>query len=259
VPQKMWLAIVLTQRELSQRYRGTALGAVWPFLYSGLLLVMFTFVFSLILKVKWSQGPDAKPYESALMIFAGLVPYLFVSEIITRASTCITSVPNFVKKVKFPLELLPIVVVSSAAVLAFINCLILMLAVLVLWQGLPSTVFFLPLLLVPLLFFATGIAYLFGALGVFFKDLAQVSPLISQLLMFLAPVCYPISIVPPVFADAININPITWFVVVFRDLTLNGATLSFSSWISHTVTYALFTFVSYQIFNRLRKSFADLL
>src|SRR4051794_44919 len=114
--QRIWLGLVLTRRELSQRYRGTILGTFWPFLYAGLLLAMFTFVFSFILKVRWSLGEEARPNEGALMIFAGLVPYLFIAEVLTRSSTCITSVPNFVKKIRFPLSLLPIVVVNSALV-----------------------------------------------------------------------------------------------------------------------------------------------
>src|SRR5512147_1304984 len=100
----LWrLAWDLTKRDLAQRYRGTVLGALWPFLYSGLLLILFTFVFSVILKIRWSAGADTRPSHGALSIFAGMVPYLLIAEVLTRAPTCISGVPNFVKKVRFPL------------------------------------------------------------------------------------------------------------------------------------------------------------
>lgn len=257
--QKFWLALILTRRELSQRYRGTALGALWPFLYSGLLLAMFTFVFSFVLKVRWSLVGNERPYEGALMIFAGLVPYLFLAEVLTRSTTCITSVPNFVKRVRFPLALLPGVVVSSAATLAFVNTLILLGAVLILWHDVSATVLLLPLLFVPLAFLALGIAFFFGALGVFFRDLSQVSPLLAQLLMYLAPVCYPMSLIPPVFADAIAWNPLTWFVNTFRGLALEGHVLSLSEWTMQTLLCFVFALLSFFFFGRTRRSFADLL
>lgn len=257
--QTLWLGFVLTRRELSQRYRGTVLGVLWPFLYAGLLLAMFTFVFSLVLKVRWSLGGDGRPNEGALMIFTGLVPYLFIAEVLTRSATCITAVPNFVKKVRFPLSLLPIVVVNSALVLAAINALILVGAVGLLWQDVPVTALMLPLLFIPLAAFGLGLALLFGALGVFFRDLTQVSPLLAQLVMFLAPVCYPISAVPPVFAEVIGLNPITWFVEAFRKLAIDGSSLPLRDWATHTLSYLAFALVAFAFFHRTRRSFADLL
>jgi len=257
--QTLWLGLVLTRRELSQRYRGTVLGTLWPFLYAGLLLAMFTFVFSLVLKVRWSVTGDGRANEGALMIFTGLVPYLFIAEVLTRSATCITAVPNFVKKIRFPLPLLPVVVVNSALVLAAVNALILIVAVGVLWHEVPSTVLMLPLLFVPLAALGLGLAFLFGALGVFFRDLAQVSPLLAQLLMFLAPVCYPISAVPPAFGAAIELNPITWFVTSFRDVVLLGHGVPLSDWLSHTLVSVVFALATFAFFHRTRRLFADLL
>lgn len=257
--QKFWLWMILTRRELSQRYRGTALGTLWPFIYSVLLLAMFTFVFSLVLKVRWSIGGHMRPNEGALMIFAGLVPYLFLAEVISRSTTCITSVPNFVKKVQFPLALLPCVVVSSAAAIVFVNTLILLGAVLIIWQDISSTILLLPLLFLPLILLALGLAFFFSSLGIFFRDISQASPLISQLLMYLAPVCYPISIIPPVFADTINYNPLTWFVITYRDLVLDGRVLSMTEWSIRTILCFGFALVGFIFFNLTRRSFADLL
>ncbi|TYL85915.1 ABC transporter permease [Bradyrhizobium cytisi] len=257
--QTLWLGFMLTQRDLAQRYRGTVLGLLWPFLYSGLLLSMFTFVFSLVLNVRWSAGTEGRPNEGALMIFAGLVPYLFVAEVLTRSATCITSAANFVKKVRFPLSLLPIVVVNSALVLAAINALILVAAVGLLWGVVPPTVLILPLIFMPLAALGLGVAFLFATLGVFFRDLSQLAPLLAQLLMFFAPVCYPASAVPPAFATVLELNPLTWFVTAFRNVVLDAEVMAPGEWVSHSTGCVLFALATFALFQRTRRSFADLL
>jgi lipopolysaccharide transport system permease protein len=257
--QLWWLFTSLTRRDLAQRYRGTALGSLWPFLYAAILLAVFTFVFSVILKVRWSPGADTRPSESALMIFAGLVPFLFVSEVLIRAPSCIAAVPNFVRKVRFPLALLPMVVVGSAALLALVNSLILVIAVLVLWSSAPPTVALLPLVYLPLVLLGLGLAFLLASLGVFFRDLAQITPLLAQLVMFLAPVCYPLSIVPPAFVDLVGWNPLTWFVNAFRDIVLEGRIPPAAEWLVQILLWLLFTLLGLAFFWRTRRMFADLM
>jgi lipopolysaccharide transport system permease protein len=257
--QYWWLALSLTKRDLAQRYRGTALGLIWPFLYAGLLLLVFTFVFTEVLRVRWPSGPDALPNKGALMILAGLIPYLFIAEVLTRSPSCITSVPNFVKKVRFPLALLPAIVVASSAALSSINALVLVLAVLAFWTYIPATALLLPLLFIPLFFLALGTAYLLAALGVFFRDLAQITPLFAQILMFLAPICYPIEQVPRTFARVINWNPLTWFVNAVRSLVFDGASPPVAEWIEQTLLWFIFAGLGYLFFNKTRRMFADLL
>ncbi len=257
--QMLWLGLLLTRRELAQRYRGTALGIIWPFLYSALLLLMFTAVFSVFLKVRWPSGTQSLPGDAALTIFTGMVPYLFLAEVLGRSITCITAVPNFVKKVRFPIVLLPIVVVSSALMLALVNALILVGAVLALRHTVPATVLLVPLLAFPLVLLALAIAVLLSALGVFFRDLAQASPLIAQALLFLAPVCYPLSAVPEAFSKAIAANPLTWFVTALRGLVLEGRAFAVDEWFLQTALYALLALLALAFFQRVRRSFADLL
>lgn len=253
------LALHLVARDLAQRYRGTTIGALWPFLYGVLQIATFTFVFSLVLNVRWSAGEASRPSEGALMIFAGLLPYFFVAEVFTRAPSCITSVPNLVKKVPIRLELLPIVVVVSAATLALINLVLLAVATLLLWGSVPATALLLPLVLIPLGAFALGVAFLLAALGVFFRDAAQFSPLVAQLIMFLAPVCYPRSAVPAQFADVVALNPLTWFVDTVRLLALEGRAPDPVAWLLQLVLWSAFAAGTLMFFRRTRRSFADLL
>jgi lipopolysaccharide transport system permease protein len=257
--QLWWLFTSLTRRDLAQRYRGTALGSLWPFLYAATLLAVFTFVFSVILKVRWSTGDDARPSEGALMIFAGLVPFLFISEVLIRAPLCIAAVPNYVRKVRFPLALLPMVVVGSAGLLALVNALILVLAALFLWSYAPATVALLPLVYLPLVLLGLGLAFLLASLGVFFRDLAQITPLLAQLVMFLAPVCYPLSIVPPAFANLVGWNPLTWFLKAFRDLALDGRIPPATEWLVQTLLWLVFALVGLAFFWKTRRMFADLM
>ena len=170
-----------------------------------------------------------------------------------------TAVPNFVKKVPFPLALLPIVAVSSALVLTVVNTLILLCATLLLWGALPATALFLPLLFLPLSLCAMGLAFILSALGVFFRDLAQASPLIAQLALFLAPICYPPSLIPPAFESAIAWNPLTWFVGAFRDLALDNRVPSVTNWAIQTLGWLYLRLLGFVFFLRTRKMFADLL
>ncbi len=259
VAQYWWLGLSLTRRELAQRYKETALGALWPFLYGALLLAVFTFVFSVVLRVRWNPGGDAGPAEGAMMIMGGLVPYLFVAEAMTRAPSAIVSVPNFVKKIRFPLALLPAVAVASAAAILAINTALLAAAAGVFGGGLHASALGLPLVIVPLIFFALGIAYFFSSLGVFFRDLMQISPLLAQLLMFLAPVCYPPTAVPEAFGTVIHWNPITWFVNGYRAVLLDGHLPPWPGILGQFVLWGAFAVLGWWFFQRTRRMFGDLL
>lgn len=253
------LAWDLTRRDLAQRYRGTVLGAFWPFLYGALSLLIFTYVFSVVLKVRWPVAAGDTPASGALMIFAGLVPYLFVAEVISRAPASIVSVPNFVKKVRFPLRVLPVVVVGSAMLLSLVNAGLLVIAAGIARGGLPATAWLLPLAYLPLGLFALACAFALSSLGVFFRDLGQISPLVAQLLMFLAPVCYPLEQVPDSVRAVVDANPLTYFTGVFRGLVLQGTPLQWDAWIMQTLLWSGLLVLAAWLFRRTRPMFADLL
>src|SRR5690606_32880354 len=129
-----------------------------------LLLAVFTFVFSVVLRVRWNPDGAGGPAEGAMMIMGGLVPYLFVAETMGRTPAAIVSVPNFVKKIRFPLALLPAVAVASAAAILGINTMLLAAAAAVFGDGLSLSILGLPLVVAPLILFALGVAYFFSAL-----------------------------------------------------------------------------------------------
>lgn len=256
-----WIIWQLSKREVLQRYRGTLLGMMWPFVYSLVNLALYTFVFSVVLRIRWpafGEGAD-HPAMGALILFCGLVPYQFLAEAFSRGPFCILNVPNFVKKVRFPLHILPIVMMNAALFLSLINAALLVGASVLLLHSAPATLVQLPLLYVTMYVLGLGIGWLFAALGVFFRDLAQIMPMLLQILMFASPIFYPVESVPLQFAILIRANPLTYFVEAFRSAVLQGQWLDWSRWMAMAVACAVVSLLGWVVFQRTRSAFADVL
>ena len=259
--EQLWLIFNLAKRQFLQRYQGSFLGILWPFLSAGLQIAIYAFVFSVVMKAKWSQvGIAAEQNELPfwLVMFSGMTVYLFCSELIGAAPSMVISVPNYVKKIKFPLAVLPVVNLLVGITTAFMFLLILAFCV--------ATVGTLhwSILLTPLVFFQAalwclGISWLLGAAGVFIRDLQQAVPFILQLLLFTTPILYPASAVPEKFHIVIACNPMAFLVNTFRDLILWGKLPHWGVFAAWTLAAALCSYVGYQVFQRLRTSFADVM
>jgi lipopolysaccharide transport system permease protein len=253
ISKNFWLVSQLTKRDFMQRYKGTFLGILWPVLYSLLFLTIFSFVFTVVLSVRWGTASGS----GALMIFCGLVPHLFIAEVMGRSPTVILGAANFVKKVIFPVQLLPVVAVNSAFALCIINIILLIIFSIVDGVGSAETIVIMMMLCLPLYLFALGLGWLLSSVGVYFRDISQIAPVLTQLMMFMAPVFYPIENIPENIRTYFYLNPLTYFVEAFRD-SLHG-TFSLSGWLVATLVYALFALGSMLIFRRLRVAFGDLL
>ena len=236
-----------------QRYKGTILGVLWPILYSLLFLVIFSFVFTVVLSVRWGTSNGS----GALMIFCGLVPHLFISEVMGRSPSVIFGSANFVKKVRFPVEFLPVVAVNSAFIICLINLLLLIIFGFADGQASLASIFYMVLILVPLYLFAIGLGWILSAAGVYFRDISQISPVFVQLMMFMAPVFYPVANIPEHLRKFFYLNPLTYFVEAFRN-SLAG-NFDVSAWILVTSMYVMFACCAAIVFRRLRPAFGDLL
>jgi lipopolysaccharide transport system permease protein len=169
------LVYQLTVREVRQRYQGSYLGTLWSLLTPLLTLVVYTFVFSVVLGVRWgSSDRPTPPGDFALTVFAALIPFNVFSEVVTRAPGLILSVPNYVKRVRFPLEVLPVVASASALVHSMFYGLVLLAAELVLWRRLPWTVVLVPLAYLPLIFLCVGLGWFLASVGVYVRDIGPV-------------------------------------------------------------------------------------
>jgi lipopolysaccharide transport system permease protein len=252
-----YLIVQLTRRDLLLKYRGSYLGIGWSFFYPLLLLLSFTFVFGKIFDSRWMQ-PAGHAAPLALIMYCGLIVFNIFSEVAGAAPRLIHGYQNYVKKIIFPVEILPVVVVFTASIHAAINMLILLLAIAVMSDG-HATLLLIPIVMLPMLFFAFGIAWLLSAAGVFVRDLVHVMPVFVQISMFLSPVFYPVSTVPSFLQWFYRINPLSAVIEDLRRVALWGEMPHWGSWSITLLVSVIIAIISYTFFMHGKEEFADVL
>jgi lipopolysaccharide transport system permease protein len=226
------------------------------------MLAIYTIVFSEIFKVKWGSidsSANETKLQFALIIFSGMIIFNFFSEIIGRSTTVIRLHTNYVKKVIFPLEILPIVLLCDAGFHALISSIILMAGVIFTGSIHTNKVLLLPLLIFPFALLCLGISYLISSLSVYFRDMVQAMTLLITVLMFLTPIFYPLSAVPEQFRYLINVSPITYVIEEFRGLLFFNYTLDMYSLITFNLISTLILFMGFSFFQKTRRGFSDVL
>lgn len=246
------------KREVLGRYRGSALGLFWSFLNPLLMLAVYTFFFSVVFKARWSTGSDSKT-EFALVLFSGLMIFNLFSECISRAPGLILSNQNYVKKVVFPLEILPWVSLG-AGLFHYAVSLVVWLAAHLFFRGLPSiTAIYLPLILLPYCLFIVGLSWVLASLGVFLRDVAQFIGLAITALMFLSPLFYPASSLPEAYRHLLYINPLTSVIEQTRSVLFWGQSPDFVLLGVFLMASACVACLGFVWFQKTRKGFADVL
>jgi lipopolysaccharide transport system permease protein len=250
----------LVQRELSLRYRGSYLGLLWSFIVPLLMLLIYTFVFSAIFNARWGRGSgEVAVGEFALTLFAGLAPFNLFSEVMNRSPHLILTVPNYVKKVVFPLEALPVVAVGSALVHSLISVGIIVLGTRLFLGFFSATLFLLPLAYLPLLLLTLGLSWFLAALGVYIRDIGQGIGVVVQMLFFLSPILYSVDTVPEPYRFWLYLNPLTTVLSGFRRSLLWREPLPWGPWAAWTILAALLAWLGYVWFMKTKKGFADVL
>jgi lipopolysaccharide transport system permease protein len=245
----------LLSREISSRYRGFIIGKLWFVMTPLLMLAIFTFVFSQVFAVRWDNVVD--PRQLALMLFAGLVIYQFFAELLVRAPGLILEEKAYVNKSVFPLYVLPLVATLSALANMAISFLLLVLLHLMLIGTMPLTALWLPVVIAPLVILTLGVVFMVSATGVYLRDLKQVTPWLGQVAMFLGPVFYPVTSLPPWARDWINLNPISVIIENARATVLFARAPDFIQlWVYTIVAFALLV-IGIRMFMRLKPGFAD--
>lgn len=258
VAQQGYLLWQLTRRDVASRYRGSMMGILWSFIAPVVMLVVYTFVFSTVFNARWG-GEDGGRSAFALNLFAGMLVHGFFAEGMARAPGLIQQHSSYVKRMVFPLWILPLVVVGSALFHTLVGFSVLLGAQLVLGQPLHWEVALLPLLLLPLMLMAAGVGWLFAAIGVFVRDLAQVVPVLITVLMFMSPVFYPVTVLPEAYQRWMYLNPLTPPIEAARKLLFLGELPSLSGFALYALAAAAFSFICLMFFRRLSKGFADVL
>ena len=262
VPLSLWrhreLVWQLARREVVARYRGTMLGMFWAFGVPLLMLAIYTLVFGMVFRVRWELPIDDGP-SFALILFAGLVVYSLFSECVLRAPTLVLAHATFVKKIVFPLEVLPWVTMATALFHAGVS-LVVLVAVRALLQGPPPwTVVLLPVILVPCILFTMGLSWMLASLGVFFRDLAQTVGLLTMAILFLSPVFYPVSALPEGFREWVWLNPLTAPIEHVRAALFLGEPPAWGLFcMALAIAYGV-AWAGLAWFQRTRGSFADVL
>lgn len=250
------LVAALTAREIAGRYKGSMLGGVWAFLLPMLMLATYTFVFSVVFKARW-QGQGASRGEFALILFSGLLVFNLFSECLNRAPLLILQNQSYVKKVVFPLEILPFVTLASALFHVAISYAV--------WQvfalfvlGTPSwTVLLFPIQLLPVCLITLGLCWFAAALGVYVRDLSQLVGVILGVLMFLSPLFYPLSALPQNYHLLLALNPLAPAIEGARDVLIWARAPSVREYLQQMGAGVLVAWAGFAFFQRTRKGFAD--
>lgn len=245
-------------REVLGRYRGSFMGVLWSFFNPLFMLAVYTFVFSVVFKARWNTGSDSKT-EFALVLFTGLIVFSLFAECINRAPGLIISNVNYVKKVVFPLEILPWVTLSSALFHGAISLMV-WLAAYVVFFGIPHvTVLYLPLIMAPYALFIMGLSWMLASLGVYMRDFAQFIGILTTVLMFMSPIFYPATALPEAYRHLLYLNPLTPIIEQTRDVLFWGKSPDFSMLGIYFVVSAFVAWLGFAWFQKTRKGFADVL
>lgn len=249
----------MTHREIHGRYKGAFMGLAWSFITPILMLAVYTFVFAVIFKSRWGASADESRTEFAVLLFVGMIVHALFAEVVNRAPTLVVANTNFVKRVVFPIEVLPMVAMGSALFHAMVSTLVLLAAFLLFNGYLHWTVVLFPAVIFPLLVLTIGFAWIFASLGVFVRDIGQATAIVTTVMMFLAPVFYPISAIPAEFRAAIMMNPLTFIIDQARDVLVFGILPDWWGLLLYTVISLIAAWLGYVWFQKTRKGFADVL
>lgn len=253
------LILALTRRDIAGRYRGSLLGMLWSFMNPLLMLAVYTFAFGVVFGARWTDGSDSK-MEFAIILFAGMLVFQLFSESVNRAPNLVISNPSYVKKVVFPLEVLPVMSLGSS-----LFHMLMSLSVWVLFYyvgfGLPSpAVLLLPIIMLPLVLFTIGVSWILASLGVYLRDVGHMVSSLTIMLLFLSAVFFPIDSLPePLRAPLMVVNPLVFHVEICRQVMIWGNLPALRSWMIYFVFGIVVACLGFAWFQKTRRGFADVL
>ncbi|PYC25618.1 sugar ABC transporter permease [Aquipseudomonas alcaligenes] len=246
------------RREVLGRYRGSVLGLLWSFVNPLIMLMIYTFVFSVVFSTRWGSGAENKA-EFALLLFAGLLVFNLFVECINRAPGLISSTPNYVKKIVFPLEILPFVSFAAALYHAMVSLIVWLVAYTML-IGMPHlTVFYLPLIFVPFGLLIVGLCWVLSSLGVYLRDVSQVIGVFTAALMFISPVFYPVTALPELYRNIMYLNPLAVIIEQTRNVLFWGCAPDFLVLGVYWAITLFIAWLGFFWFQKTRRGFADVL
>lgn len=249
----------LTVRNIELRHKGSYLGFTWSFIQPLLMLLLYVFVFGFIFGGKFGVLENESRVDYALGIFVGLSIFHFIGEILAISPTIIVGNPNFVKKVVFPLEILPVATLTSAFFHFAISLLLTLIGVVYFGPGFSLGIMWLPVVLLPVFMLALGASWFLAAIGVFFRDIQPATAFLSMAIMFSSAVFYPAASIPPAAWKFLRFNPLIHAIELSRASTLWNQDIHFTSLVYLYTIGVGSILVGYTVFKKLRPAFADVL
>ena len=256
--RQRYLIVQLMRSDIAGRYKGSLLGIFWSLFNPIALLTIYTFVFSVVFQARWNTGDQSQGHY-AVQLFAGMLVHALFTETLVRSPTLILQHASYVKKIVFPLEILPVMVVGTSAFHSAISIGVLSLAILLVSGGLSWTIVFLPLVLLPLMVMSLGFSWFLSSLGVYLRDINQPIGLISTILLFASPVFYPASALPEVIRPWLMFNPLTLPIEQTRAVLILGVPPDFLGLLIYSVGAVAIALLGNAWFQRTRRGFANVL
>ncbi len=249
----------MTKREVIALYKGSIMGLFWSFAHPLLMLAVYTFIFSVVFKVKWGVEIGGGKSDFALILFAGLIMHTMLSAVLNTAHGLILNNINYVKKVVFPLEILSVVSVVTALFHAVVSISILLMALMIMDGHLYWTVFLFPIVMMPLVILSLGFSWVLASLGVFVRDVGQLMGIVTTVLLFLSPIFFPVSAIPEPYQIFIFLNPLTFIIEQIREVLIWGRMPNWQGLGIYTLFSTAFCWIGFVWFQKTRKWFADVI
>jgi lipopolysaccharide transport system permease protein len=253
------LILQLARRDVLGRYRGSFLGVAWSLITPLLMLAVYTFVFSVVFGTRWQGAPQGGQTGFAVVLFAGLLVFNLFAEAVNRAPGLILANANYVKRVVFPLEILPVVALLAALFHAMVALLAWAAVAIVVLHGLPWTALLFPVVLTPLLLGTLGLTWILASLGVYARDIGQVTTVLTTALLFVSAVFFPVSAVPARFRPLVMANPMSFIVESARNLLVWGRAPDWTELGLLWIAACLAAWAGWWWFQKTRTGFADVL
>lgn len=250
----------MTKRDILGKYKGSAIGIFWSLVNPLLMLTIYTLVFAVVFKARWGNAAvDESKTQFAVILFAGLIIHSFLADCLVRAPNLILQHSNYVKKVVFPLEILPVITVLSAVFQSIISSIVLIIAFFAFNGFLHWTLIFAPIVFLPLIILSLGLVWLISSLGVYIRDIGQSIGIIITMLMFLSPVFYPLSVLSPEMQHLVILNPLTYIIEQSREVIVWGKLPDFVGLGLYTLVSVIISYICFVWFQKIRKGFADVI
>ena len=254
------LIIQFSKREVLKRHKGSYLGMLWSFINPVFMLIIYAFVFGVILRTRWGTGISDNSFAGfALTLFTGLIVFNVFSECVTSAPGLIVNNSNYVKRIIFPLEILPVSMLGSALIHSFVSLIVLFLGLIVFRVNLHWAILFFPLVYVPLIFLCLGLSWFLSSFGVFVRDIGQIVAIVVQMLFFMTPIFYSINSIPSKLQFMFFLNPMTFIVNHFRQVILWQRLPSLPEYLTLLTVTSIICVAGYIWFMKSKKAFADVL